>query len=255
MIRIYILQNKMKSVLNLTIALGVFIFLYLALNYSLVYARPICDEPPPPGDSCYNAPTQVKCCNESWSEPCTGPWQRVEYKECVPPLSCDYVTRVNDSCYTTDACYDVQAPDPYPTSNSSGLIEPGVCQTFEGGTCVRNQPPYKICCSGSQPIGCNIPAYNQGDCVDGSKGIFGTSCPAAPPPPTACTCTSWINGSCGAAGGCPEGQRRQVRSCTPDIACLGQATSQCVADSTCVAQVCVPGTTKITCPGSTCPLR
>src|SRR5207245_1846471 len=48
----------------------------------------------------------------------------------------------------------------------------------------------------------------------------------APPP---CTCTAWVNGSCG-AGGCSASQRQQTRTCTPTN-CAAQ--SQCVTDSSC----------------------
>ncbi|MHB8279964.1 MAG: Ig-like domain-containing protein, partial [Candidatus Humimicrobiaceae bacterium] len=45
-----------------------------------------------------------------------------------------------------------------------------------------------------------------------------------------CTCGGWTNGACGSAGGCPVGQRRQTRSCSPS-GCASQ--SQCVADAAC----------------------
>jgi hypothetical protein len=50
---------------------------------------------------------------------------------------------------------------------------------------------------------------------------------------SACICTSWVSGSCG-AGGCSSNQRQQTRTCTPS-GC--NTTAQCVTDSSC-------GTTK-----------
>ena len=56
--------------------------------------------------------------------------------------------------------------------------------------------------------------------------------------PTGCDCTDWANVACG-GGDCTATQMQQTRTCTPEEgaatdACDGVATTQCVADASCV---------------------
>lgn len=58
-----------------------------------------------------------------------------------------------------------------------------------------------------------------------------------PTPPPGCSCNAYSNGACGAAGGCPVGQRQQTRTCSP-AGC--DITSRCVSDGSCVVIVPTP---------------
>jgi len=55
-----------------------------------------------------------------------------------------------------------------------------------------------------------------------------TSCACKPVSPPPCTCTPWVDGSCG-GGSCDVDERRQTRTCPNDC----DDESQCVSDSTC----------------------
>lgn len=61
------------------------------------------------------------------------------------------------------------------------------------------------------------------------RGAVDAVLPFACPVP-ACVCGAWANGACGAAGGCPAGQRQQTRGCAPANC---NAQSRCVADVSC----------------------
>ena len=61
--------------------------------------------------------------------------------------------------------------------------------------------------------------------------------PPTPTPTPNCVCTPWVNGACGTDGGCPVGQIRRTRSCSPS-GC--GSTSECVVDSSC-APTCTIG--------------
>ena len=69
-------------------------------------------------------------------------------------------------------------------------------------------------------------------CLAGKCCATWEECFGAPtPPPPTCSCTSWINGDCGAFfDGCNFGKRKQTRSCSPS-GC--DSESQCVADAIC----------------------
>ena len=89
----------------------------------------------------------------------------------------------------------------------------GACGT---GGCSATQRLQTRTCT---PSGCST----ETQCVSDST--------CTSPPPPSCTCTSWINGACG-AGGCSATQRLQTRTCTPS----GCSTeTQCVSDSTCTS--------------------
>lgn len=115
---------------------------------------------------------------------------------------------------------------------SNGAVDPAGCNGCTEGIDTKNygdscgSVPYPSCqmCPASRPIA--------NACGGGGSTPNPTAPPTAPPP--VCTCEAWKPAECGAAGGCPVGQRRLMRTCSP-AGC--QTQSMCQADPTCSVTV------------------
>jgi len=119
-----------------------------------------------------------------------------------------------NNCNNNDGCYGNYYRNYYCKSNSEGC---------------KYTSDYCGDCS------CSCGGYNvaettaNGNCNDGKDNDCDNYTDSNDPGCITCSCTSWVNGACG-AGGCSPTQRQQTRTCTPS-GC--DTESRCIDDPNC----------------------
>jgi hypothetical protein len=161
------------------------------------------------------------------SQTCTGPcyqWVSTPWSAC------------NNTCGVGTEFRTYQCKD----SNGNGAVVANTnCLAAVGAPPTTSQPcTGTTSCCGNGTCN-NFPAVGYVEnCANCNQDCFTTLCPndgfcwagetCANSASDCNTCGNWANGSCGVNGGCPDGYRKQTRSCV----CAG-VQGQCVRDTAC----------------------